>query len=155
MLRITAAHRVLAAVMAPWLALLFAMPEAAHACAMHGGQGHAMVHEASESMAHDMAPGMSHGMSHDMSADLAAPTATTAATAPSSPTPAPSPNATHCTCPEGCCTVVVAFAAVPTSLSWVRELLAHRDPQYPRALPSVALSADVQLPFANGPPAQA
>lgn len=143
MLRITTAHRVLAAVMAPWLALLFAMPEAAHACAMHGGQGHAMVHEASASMA------------HDMSADLAAPTAPTAATAPSSPTPAPSPNATHCTCPEGCCTVVVAFAAVPTSLSWVRELLAHRDPQYPRALPSVALSADVQLPFANGPPAQA
>ena len=150
-IRITTARRVLAAVMAPWLALLFAMPEAAHACAMHGGQGHAMVHEASASMAHDMAP----GMSHDMSADLAAPTAPTAPTAPSSPTPAPSPNATYCTCPEGCCTVVVAFAAVPTSLSWVRELLAHRDPQYPRALPSVALSADVQLPFANGPPAQA
>ena len=150
-IRITTARRVLAAVMAPWLALLFAMPEAAHACAMHGGQGHAMVHEASASMAHDMAP----GMSHDMSADLAEPTAPTAPTAPSSPTPAPSPNATHCTCPEGCCTVVVAFAAVPTSLSWVRELLAHRDPQYPRALPSVALSADVQLPFANGPPAQA
>ena len=35
------------------------------------------------------------------------------------------------------------------------KILTLDDPQYPRALPSVALSADVQLPFANGQPAQA
>ena len=133
-------RRLIAAVMAPWLALLFAMPEAAHACAMHGGLGHAVGHVA----ATDQSAGTHHAMSHAM--------ATPELSRTPAPTPASPTNATRCTCPDGCCTVVVADAEVPTSLSWVRALPAHREPAAPRALVSVALSTDVRLPFANGPP---
>ena len=144
MLRVTAARRLVATLLAPCLVLFLTMPEAVHRCAMHSVAGAAHVHGATAThhmAGHDVAmphAGMSHGgMSH------------AASTAPSAPAGTP-----ICSCPEGCCTVTVVSGEVPTTLSWVRELLTPHEPAYPRARVSVALSTAVQLPFANGPPTQ-
>jgi uncharacterized protein involved in copper resistance len=153
MLRVTTARRLLATVLAPWLVLFLTMPGAVHTCAMHSVTGAAHVHGVATSQpsgdhamaghdmgAHDMAGTAMSGMSHDaVNIDASS---------------APAPDAPVCSCPEGCCTVTVVSAEVPATLSWVRELLAHDEPAFPRTLGSVALATDVRLPFANGPPAQ-
>lgn len=150
MLRLTAARRLLATLLAPWLVIFLTLPEAVHTCAMHSapvagavaGHDHgAMSHGA---MSHTA---MSHRAGHQMEGmsgmDMTG-----------APHDTPASDPTHCTCPEGCCTVAVSVAVVPASLSWVRALLAHEEPEFPRDDASVARSTDVRLPFANGPPAQ-
>jgi uncharacterized protein involved in copper resistance len=154
MLRVTTARRLLATLLAPWLAVFLTLPETLHSCAMHSVRGaahaHANVHAAASvvapaaPMAHHQMDGASMaGMSHDgtSAASHGAPDAS-------------SPAGTHCTCPEGCCTAAAPVALAPVSLQWVRELLGHQEPQYPRAQVAVASAADHRLPFANGPPAR-
>ncbi len=141
MRRVPLVRRLLATLLAPWLAVVLAMPEAVHTCAMHS-TGHEHVAEAPAPTMAGMA-GM-HGMSHE------------SAPASASSTSNPGHDTPPCTCPEGCCTVAsMATLEVPVSLSWVRVLLDHREPNFPREIASLVTSSDVRLPFANGPPAQA
>ena len=147
MLRVTTARRLLATLLAPWLVVFLTMPEAVHTCAMHSAGAMAHVHGAAAG-GHQM-DGMSGMEMAGMSHDGASASAVTSG-APTTPS-----RDVHCTCPEGCCTVAATVAVAPSSLSWVRELLGHQEPQYPGDVASAGLSTDVRLPFANGPPAQA
>ena len=123
------ATRVLAAVFAPWFAIVMAEPAALHQCAMHAGHA---VHVAAPAMGH------AHGMQ-----------------AHGDDTPAHAPGedsaARYCTCLGGCC------AAAPVAVPVASEL--SRIPSQVRAVPRphpveevVSAAAEHLLPFANGPP---
>ncbi len=124
------ATRVLAAVIAPWFAIVMAEPAALHQCAMHSGHA---VHAAAGTMAHQ------HGM--DARADAV-------------PGRAPSRDeaARYCTCLGGCCAAAPVAVPVTSELSWIPSSI-RSESRAEAAEQVLPAAAGHLLPFANGPPA--
>lgn len=124
--------RLLAALLALWLAVYTAEPAALHACPVHSGDAHAtMAHAGAMHGAmgrgamttHDAAPASGHRHAPDR----------------------------HCTCPDHCCAAGACglpSARVGLDVATVRVEAARRTELALR----VADRAPRLLPFANGPP---
>ena len=124
--------RLLAALLALWLAVYTAEPAALHACpvhsAGHGAMGHAGMHgdmDRGATGAHDAAPA---------SGDRRAPSR-------------------HCTCPDHCCAAGACGLPSARVAIGVATVRAEAERRTELAL-RVADRAPRLLPFANGPPSR-
>ncbi|MEP7345713.1 MAG: hypothetical protein ABI877_10615 [Gemmatimonadaceae bacterium] len=128
--------RALAAVIAPWFALVMAEPAALHTCSVHSGAIPNVTATAPATASHSMAAHNHGGMN-----------ASAAEQAPA----APHHGGNQCSCLGGCCAPSPVRLDTPSVLSWLPvEVLQER----PRAATDeIRASADEYLlPFANGPP---
>jgi hypothetical protein len=143
MLQRTFSRRLMAALLAPWLAVTLTVPDAVHSCALHSPAAGAATSPSPHAEHNPHAAHMA-ATSHE-----ATPAATPAATAD-----APATSTHHgdgCTCPEGCCTIATVRADTPVTLAWIPDAV-HREQPVLDLESAVALSTDHVLPFANGPP---
>ncbi len=129
MRRLSSLSRPFAAMFALWFAMVLGDPGVLHSCPMHGG--HAAQTKG--------APGhQQHAAAHER-----------AASHDSSRMPAPT---APCTCVGHCC-ATPATAPLPTVPTFVVPAAVADETSLPElAGGELSASADVRLPFANGPP---
>jgi len=131
-------RRVVAALLAPWFAVVAADPAAVHRCDMHMAPVAAQAAAVAMPMGHDHAAMMRHADGHQ--ADRHG----------TSNTP---PASHHCTCPGGCCASAPVAVQVTPELTWVPVFVLRGAPVSPTISAPVS-DAEHVLPFANGPPSR-
>ena len=148
-------RRFVAAVFAPWFAVVTVQPAVSHQCAMHSAHHVAAAAHASAPATHTMPDGRVMPATHRMPDGRLMASRQISDAAPTAPVPAPSRgHDTGCTCDDGCC-VAGAAAAPPSTVE-----LAFAPAAVRRAAPLLGttgvapLATPHVLPFANGPPAR-
>ena len=139
MQRHSPSSRVLAAIIAPWFAIVMAEPAALHTCSVHSGTAVGATAAAPATASHSLAV-------HQHSAE-------NPESGHSSPA-SPHHGGKQCTCLGGCCAASPVSIDRPSFLSWIPAQLQRERPIAP-AGESRAAPGDYLLPFANGPPSRA